>query len=82
MKERFTIKHDTAENWAKAINFIPLKGELILYDGIIEDGNYIELPKLKIGDGITKIIDLPFIETNTNKNSYKYNTEAETIELL
>ena len=38
MKERVQIKHDIAENWEKAVNFIPLPAELVLYDGIIEDG--------------------------------------------
>ena len=45
MKERIQIKHDIAANWEKAKNFIPLAGELIIYDGIIENGEYIEKPR-------------------------------------
>ena len=29
---RIINKHDIAANWAKATNFIPKKGELIVYD--------------------------------------------------
>ena len=61
MKQRVQVKHDTAENWAKAINFVPLSGELIVYDGILENGEYIEKPRIKIGDGIHNVNDLPFI---------------------
>lgn len=48
---RIVQKHDSSANWAKATNFIPLKGEIIIYD---------DLNKIKIGDGITKINDLDF----------------------
>lgn len=51
----------------KAVNFIPLPGELILYDGIIENGQYKVLPRFKIGDGITKINDLPFMNLKEEK---------------
>ena len=48
---RIVQKHDTKANWEKATNFIPLKGEIILYD---------DLNEIKIGDGNTKINDLDF----------------------
>jgi hypothetical protein len=83
MKERIQIKHDIAANWAKAKNFIPLPGELIIYDGIIEDGIYIEQPKLKIGDGIHKLAELPFIEINSKTDTArKYQYENETLEII
>jgi len=73
MKERIQLKHDIAENWAKAINFIPLAGELILYDGVVEDGKYLEVPRLKVGDGIHKINELPFISNEIiQKTNYEY----------
>ena len=85
MKERIRIKHDIAANWAKAVNFIPLDGELIIYDGIIENGKYIEYPRLKIGDGISKLADLPFMliersAEETSKSKYIY--EDEILEIL
>lgn len=52
---RIVQKHDTEANWKKATNFIPLKGEIIIYD---------DLNKIKIGDGSTKINDLKFSTVN------------------
>lgn len=57
---RIVQKHDTKANWDKAINFIPLKGEIIIYD---------DLRKIKIGDGTTKVGDLIFI--NNSELDYK-----------
>lgn len=48
---RIVQKHDIKANWDKATNFVPLKGEIIIYD---------DLNKIKIGDGSTKINDLKF----------------------
>ena len=56
IKTRMQQKIDTTANWEKAINFIPLKGEIIVY----QDDN---VPtKIKIGDGTTKVNDLDFLE--------------------
>lgn len=52
---RIVQKHDSSANWVKATNFIPLKGEIIVYD---------DLNKIKIGDGTTKVNDLDFINDN------------------
>lgn len=54
---RIVQKHDSSANWAKAINFIPLKGEIIVYD---------DLNKIKIGNGVTKVNDLEFIKTDSS----------------
>lgn len=56
---RITLKHDTEANWVKAKNFIPLEGEIIIYDA---DENY-SYQRIKIGDGITKVNVLPFDNT-------------------
>lgn len=65
---RIQQKHDTAANWETAGNngFIPLAGEIIVYDGDDESA-----PKFKVGDGVlqadgrtvsgTNINDLPFV---------------------
>lgn len=61
---RIQQKHDTEVNWAKALNFIPKAGEIIIYDA---DENY-NFVRLKIGDGITPINSLGFLESIiTNK---------------
>lgn len=56
LKTRIVNKHDVEANWAKAVNFVPLKGELIVYDA---DDSHTE-PRFKLGDGETKVADLPF----------------------
>lgn len=56
---RHIQKHDIEANWNKAINFIPKLAEIIVYDKD-ETYNYV---RLKIGDGITNVINLPFYNT-------------------
>jgi hypothetical protein len=82
MKKQITLKHDIAINWAKAVNFIPKIDELILYDGVVENGVYIELPRLKRGDGNTKLNDLPFIDSINHNNEINYLYYDDTLELL
>jgi hypothetical protein len=55
IKEQTTIKKDTSQNWAKAKNFIPKNKEIIIYTDLEPNGT-------KIGDGKTKVNDLPFID--------------------
>ena len=38
---RIVQKHDTSANWAKATNFIPLKGEIIIYDDLNKIKKYV-----------------------------------------
>lgn len=52
IKENTIIKKDTSENWNKAKNFIPKENEIIVYT---DAGT-------KIGDGKTKVNELPFID--------------------
>jgi hypothetical protein len=56
LQTRFILTHDTEENWNKCTNFIPNKAEMIVYD-CDEKYNY---PRVKIGDGKTTIVNLPF----------------------
>lgn len=70
---RITHKIDTQENWEKAVNFVPLKGEWIFYD---KDENNAEV-RLKIGDGVSTVNELSFQETQpdwnqSNKNANDY----------
>lgn len=57
IKTRIKNKYDTKQNFDNA-SFIPLKGEILFYDidGILEHR------KMKIGDGVTPIGDLPFAD--------------------
>lgn len=58
INRRIVNKHDIEFNWKRAVNFVPYRGELIVYDA---DENY-SVPRLKIGDGNTNVNDLPFVE--------------------
>lgn len=53
-QSRIVQKHDTKANWDKATNFVPLKGEIIVYD---------DLNKIKIGDGNTTVVNLSYSTT-------------------
>ena len=58
---RIKAKRDTTENWTRVPRFVPLEGEIIIYtDREQLDGQFV--PGVKIGDGITPGIDLPFID--------------------
>ena len=58
LKTRIQNKHDIEANWIKATNFVPKIGELIVYD-IDENFDYV---RVKIGDGVKNINELPFID--------------------
>lgn len=53
IQARIRQKVDTKANWDKATNFVPLKGEVIIYS---------DLNQAKIGDGVTKVSALPFLK--------------------
>ena len=55
-------KHDTEANWDLTDGFIPLDGELIVYD---KDATH-DKPRIKIGDGVTNVKNLPFSGTETD----------------
>ena len=57
LNARLVNKHDIEEHWLLAKNFVPMKGEIIVYD-VDENYNY---ERFKIGDGETTIKDLPFV---------------------
>lgn len=56
IQTRVQHKHDTEENWGKASGFIPLVGELIIYD--VDDNH----PKIraKVGNGTDLLSALPW----------------------
>ena len=53
LQTRVQNKHDIKANWDKATNFIPLAGEIIIYD---------DLNRIKMGDGQTYLSELPFLD--------------------
>lgn len=53
IKTRIQLKNGTTEDWNKATNFTPLKGELIIYNDTL---------RFKIGDGTTLLSQLEFMD--------------------
>lgn len=68
---RIVHKHDIAANWENAKNFIPMKGEIIVYD--IDQQHSHE--RFKIGDGVTLVNDLPFQVDISDFEDYKVKQE-------
>ena len=64
IKENTLIKKDTSINWNKAKNFIPKENEIIIYT---------DFNSIKIGNGKTKVNDLPFVDNN------EYTVEEDTL---
>ena len=56
IKCRQIQKHDIQANWDAQKSFVPKQGEIIIYD---IDNNY-NYQRVKIGDGITTVVNLPF----------------------
>ena len=58
--------HDTEANWKTKTDFIPKSGETIVYDA---DATHKHC-RIKLGDGVTTINNLPFISiSETELNS-------------
>lgn len=71
---RVILKHDTKINWDKATNFIPLKGEIIVYD---RDDTY-DYERFKIGDGETLVGTLPFTVNPHGHDEYALKANTVT----
>ena len=73
---RIQLKRDTTEHWNQAIGFIPLPGEVIIYEDyetktyIIEENGEtttktVNIPNIKIGTGNAYVQDLAFVDEKT-----------------
>ena len=72
---RIAQKCDTEANWIKnASDLIPMSGEMIIYqasegetwtdeDGTSHTTDTYKYDRVKLGDGKTKLLDLPFVGT-------------------
>lgn len=54
---RIKLRNDSHANWEKQPNFVPMDGEIIIYD--IDDEHKFQM--IKIGDGSKELSNLPFI---------------------
>lgn len=77
---------DTTENWNSKISFIPNQKDIIIYSdhGHIDDGegNSIDVPAIKVGDGNAYLIDLPFVGDDSRNQIFyeiRRHTENELI---
>ena len=63
IKTRIQLKNDTEAHWNLATNFVPKQGEVIIYSA--DDTR--PFSRLKVGDGVTNVIDLPFINSGSSE---------------
>ena len=75
---RIRSKHDTTANWNNAVGFIPMPGEIIIYDDyetktytVEEYGELVtktvNIPNIKIGTGNAYVQDLAFVDQKTRE---------------
>lgn len=69
---RFCPKGDIEANWNKAVGFIPLDKEIIIYK---PDEKH-KVARIKVGDGVTSVQDLPFVTDMDDLASKEWVTEA------
>ena len=73
---RIQLKRDTTQHWNEAIGFIPLPGEVIVYEDyetktytVEEYGEIVtktvQIPNIKIGTGNAYVQDLAFVDEKT-----------------
>lgn len=76
INSRIQLKRDTTEHWNQAVGFIPLPGEVIVYEDyevktytVTEYGETVtktvNIPNIKIGTGNAYVQDLAFVDENT-----------------
>ena len=76
IKTRIQLKCDTEANWNKSVlvseggvekttgtSFVPRKGEVIIYEA---DDTH-PFSRLKVGDGKTNVVNLPFINSGSSE---------------
>lgn len=64
------IYYDTTANWNAQPTLVAQAGSLYIYsdfEEIVVDGNTSYAPNIKIGDGTSYLIDLPFLSSVTTK---------------
>ena len=59
-----SIRVDTTNHWNSSLTFVPENGEIIVFSDYGEkeaNGETINVPNFKIGDGHAYCVDLPFV---------------------
>lgn len=65
LKARILVKRDTTENWNRALGFIPMLGEVIIYTDYQTKTYTVE----EYGEQVTKTVNIPGIKIGTG-NAY------------
>ena len=58
------MKYGTSAYWATQTSYIPSEGEIIIYSDrgtVTENNTTVNVPGVKIGDGLAYVVDLPFV---------------------
>lgn len=67
----YRIKYGTKAYWGENLDFIPGKGEVIIYTDYAKvDG--VNVPAFKIGDGLAYLVDLPFVSDDIRDRLIKH----------
>ena len=77
IQTRVQNKHDIEANWLLATNFVPLAGEIIIYD---VDNEHPKI-RVKVGNGVNLLKDLPWAldEATLEKLIDDTNTKIENL---
>lgn len=75
MRARISQLHRTESEWNLLTNFVPMKGEVIVFD----PDEQCPYARLKVGDGTTKLQELPFFIESAINNivSKHYNAPSD-----
>lgn len=74
---RVIQKHDTISNWAKATNFIPKSGEVVVYqEDDYATASAAKPTQFKVGDGIHTVSALPFSTYAVSQNDITAQIDA------
>ena len=70
---RIILKNGIEANWNKVTDFIPKKGEVIIYN----PDNEHSTPRFKVGNGQQLPKDLPFVKTGVSQEDLENITAAK-----
>lgn len=73
--DRTQIHYDTTEAWNSEPETIARKGHLYVYSDYIkkenDDGTVTNIPAIKIGDGTSYLIDMPFVVSDFDSEAFE-----------
>lgn len=75
IKTRIQLRRQTTAYWEEHPDFVPLIAEPVVYMDyktvVDTNGDSVVIPGLKLGDGLTAIKDLPFIDAGSSQSPAK-----------